>query len=161
MAIGASLFVLSRATGGPSLAQLAETSVPLDVALSNGKPSVVEFYADWCEVCKSLAGESSALRRRLGNDVNFVMLNVDNPTWAEEMAEYRVGGIPHFQYLDGQGRSRGSVVGNAPKEVLEANADALAGKAPTLPYARREAEATPIEANGISGGDETLPRSHG
>ena len=33
--------------GGPSLAQLEQQSVPLEVALSNRKPTVIEFYASW------------------------------------------------------------------------------------------------------------------
>lgn len=40
--------------GGPSLAQLEQQSVPLEVALSNKKPTVIEFYASWCVVDSSL-----------------------------------------------------------------------------------------------------------
>jgi len=49
-------FVASRSlTGRPALEELRIQSMPLDSALSNGRPTVLEFYADWCEVCNELA----------------------------------------------------------------------------------------------------------
>ena len=45
---GVALFLVARLTaGGPSFAALESESVPLDAALRNGRPTVVEFYADW------------------------------------------------------------------------------------------------------------------
>ena len=41
--------------GAPALARLQQASVPLEAALYNDRPTVLEFYADWCEVCNELA----------------------------------------------------------------------------------------------------------
>ena len=49
-------FAASRSLlGRPALDELRLHSIPLESALSNGRPTVLEFYADWCEVCNELA----------------------------------------------------------------------------------------------------------
>ena len=57
-------FVASRSLlGRPALDELKQQSTPLESALYNGRPTVLEFYADWCEVCSELA--PTALQVRL------------------------------------------------------------------------------------------------
>ncbi|CAI7885830.1 unnamed protein product [Closterium sp. NIES-53] len=45
------LFVLTRVAGaGTDLSALAARSANFDEAMGNGRPTVVEFYADWCQL---------------------------------------------------------------------------------------------------------------
>lgn len=56
IALAVVAFVASRTLlGRPALDELRLQSMPLDSALENGKPTLLEFYADWCEVCNELA----------------------------------------------------------------------------------------------------------
>ncbi|MEM9568955.1 MAG: thiol:disulfide interchange protein, partial [Cyanobacteria bacterium P01_E01_bin.34] len=46
--LGLILFFASQVQGGQvSLESLAQRAVPLEVAQANGKPTLIEFYADW------------------------------------------------------------------------------------------------------------------
>jgi len=153
-------------TPAASLETLAEEATPLEVALTNQKPSLMEFYANWCTTCQAMAGDMAELRSAYGDDVNFVMLNVDNNKWLPEMLHYRVDGIPHFVYLDAQGEPVTSAIGEQPKAIIVSNLDALmAGE--TLPYQQGIGQTSELEVAGsrsvvLNSRDRSdNPRSHG
>ena len=146
-AVGVALFAFSSLGGAPTLASLENDAIPLDVALRNGRPTVLEFYADWCEVCKESAPVVYDVEKKFGEKINFVMLNIDNTKWGGEIDQYGVDGIPHIVFLDDEGKSEGMVVGKFPKQVLEANVAALSEGKTSLPYAKvREGVASPVSA---------------
>ena len=65
------------------LKSFGELSVDPAIAFKNNKPTFLEFYAEWCEVCKEMAPKVSALKEEYEKDVNFVFLNVDNQRWED------------------------------------------------------------------------------
>ncbi|MBF2098119.1 MAG: thioredoxin family protein [Gloeomargaritaceae cyanobacterium C42_A2020_066] len=156
--LGALLFWVSQVSQPAlSLEAQARQAVPLEVALSNGRPSLVEFYADWCTTCKAMAKDLASLKQIYGQQVNFVMLNVDNPRWLPEIIRFEVDGIPHFAYLDGAGVVQGEAIGLQPESILAKNlAGLVAGKGlDTSTAGRTSAVAPSLSSNQAS------PRSHG
>ncbi|KGG13123.1 MULTISPECIES: thioredoxin domain-containing protein [Prochlorococcus] len=93
------------------LDQLARRSIPPDIALSNGRPTILEFYADWCEICQKMAPTMLDLETKLGNKIDFVLLNVDNDRWFSFVDKYEVNGVPQFNFFDERGEMQGEFVG--------------------------------------------------
>jgi thiol-disulfide isomerase/thioredoxin len=153
-------FGLQTEASSTSLEALAERSTPLDVALANGNPTLVEFYANWCTSCQAMAGDMGELEQAYGDRVNFVMLNVDNSKWLPEMLQYRVDGIPHFVFMDGKGDAIASTIGEQPKTIMAANLEALSQGA-TLPYVQVNGQFSKVESQPGAPAVNAEPRSHG
>lgn len=153
-------FGLQTGSSSGSLAAMAETATPLETALMNGKPTLMEFYADWCTSCQAMAKDMSDLKQAYGEQINFVMLNVDNSKWLPEMLHYRVDGIPHFVFLDRQGEALASTIGEQPRSIMASNLDAMLAEA-ELPYVRDRGRVSQVEAPLAPGASPDDPRGHG
>ena len=160
LAIALTLGLQNRSPAA-SLSEMAEAATPLDVALANDKPTLIEFYANWCTSCQAMAPDVAQLKSEYGGKVNFVMLNVDNTKWLPEMLNYRVDGIPHFEFISVDSQEKGAVIGEAPRTILAENLDALVKKRP-LPHAQEIGRISEVEAvdNPVQS-QSTDPRSHG
>ncbi|MEM9265798.1 MAG: thioredoxin family protein [Cyanobacteria bacterium P01_F01_bin.13] len=151
---------LQTRTPSASLTDMAAVAIPLNQAVKNGKPTLVEFYANWCTSCQAMAGDLQQLKNEYQQNINFVMLNVDNTKWLPEMLHYRVDGIPHFVFLDGTGNDAGAAIGEIPKAVLAENLSALVAGS-RLPYAQAEGQTSDVETALEPVGSSDTPRSHG
>ena len=160
LAIGLSLVRGGLQSESP-LDQLARRSLEPDVALGNGRPTVIEFYADWCQVCREMAPAMLQLEQKQANLLDVVMVNVDNPRWQDLVDRYDVNGIPQLNLFDAEGQAVGRSVGLRREEDLQQLAEALVSGAP-LPQLQgvgfsnaRTAASTPPTGQGAG------PRSHG
>lgn len=151
---------LRSETNSISLADLNEKSTPLEVALSNGKPSLIEFYANWCTVCQKMAPDIATLEEEYADKTNFVMLNVDNSKWLPEMLQYRVDGIPHFVFLDKNAQAQAETIGDQPRTIMGSNLEALIAGSP-LPYAQANGRVSQFSTTAVPSGSNEDPRTHG
>ena len=93
------------------LKSFGELSVDPEIAFKNNKPTFLEFYAEWCEVCKEMAPKVSTLKKEFENDINFVFLNVDNQKWDNYINKFEVNGIPQVNLFDGKGNLISTFIG--------------------------------------------------
>jgi len=144
-----------------ALERLARQSPELSVALADGRPTLVEFYADWCEACRAMAPAMESMERRHQGELDVVLLNVDNPRWQPQIDNYAVNGIPHLELFDRGGQRLGQVIGARTGDELESLSSALVAGSP-LPLLAGSAPTSALE--GESSAPQAIPiapRSHG
>lgn len=128
--------------------EAAAESRPLQVALQSNRPLLVDFSATWCVDCLQSAGTMHEMKRKFGQVIEFVTLDVS--TWIANNGdddldwwtrEFRVDGIPHVAFVLPDRRVITALIGNLPAEVLQANLEAFVEvskleteELPLLPY---------------------------
>lgn len=77
------------------------TKANLDAALQSNRPTLVEFYADWCPHCQRMMPVVAQLKREVADKANVVQIEGDrNP---DLMNEYSVRSFPTWIIIvDGQ-----------------------------------------------------------
>ena len=101
------------------LRSFGESSVDPEIAFKNNKPTFLEFYAEWCEVCKEMAPKVYALKEEYEKDVNFVFLNVDNQKWDNYIRKFNVNGIPQVNLFDEKGNLMSTFIGKQKEITIE------------------------------------------
>mgnify|MGYP000538278547 CR=1 FL=1 len=80
--------------------------------LSNPKPVLVDFWAEWCGPCRMVSPILDEIAAEYGDKIEVVKVNVDNePQLAQQ---YGITGIPALQVFQG-GKVVKSMVGAKPK----------------------------------------------
>ena len=142
------------------LERLARQSLDLPVALSDGKPTLVEFYADWCEACRTMAPAMETIEQQHRGELDVVLLNVDNPRWQPEIDRYEVNGIPQLELFNAGGTAVGRSLGARSASELAALSGALIAQNP-LPELPGVGTLSSLGADGTGTTTMAGPRSHG
>ena len=139
------------------LKSFGELSVDPEIAFTNNKPTFLEFYAEWCEVCKEMAPQVSALKDEYEKGINFVFLNVDNPKWGNYIQKFAVNGIPQVNLFDKKGNLISTFIGKQDEMKIRKSINNLEKE--EKPYEEIiNAEFSTIQENK---NNEVNPRSHG
>jgi len=139
------------------LKSFGELSVDPVIAFENNKPTFLEFYAEWCEVCKEMAPNVSNLKNEYEKDINFVFLNVDNQKWSKYIRKFNVNGIPQVNIFDNKGNLISTFIGKQ-EEIKIKESIANLGLETNSPEKIINAEFSAIKE---SQNNQVTARSHG
>ena len=139
------------------LKSFGELSVEPEIAFNNNKPTFLEFYAEWCEVCKEMAPKVSTLKEEYEKDINFVFLNVDNKKWDKYVRKFEVNGIPQVSLFDRKGNLISTFIGKQDEITIRNSLDQLEREVGSYEEIIND-EFSLINENK---NNEIAPRSHG
>jgi thiol-disulfide isomerase/thioredoxin len=102
------------------IASGAETLAKLEPHLAEGKITVFDFYAAWCQPCHKV---NDHLYAKLARGQDFAIRKIDVGSWESEVAEQGLEDVPELPYLvfyDARGRKIAEISGAKFDEIDDA-----------------------------------------
>jgi len=104
---GAVPFVMPR-TSGPEIAWTKYDDAKIAAAAAEGKPVVIDFYADWCLPCKELDHNTFNQKDVVDEAKRFATFKADltrgDDKRSKELVErYGIIGVPTIVFIDAKG----------------------------------------------------------
>lgn len=89
-----------------------------NILIPEGKPLIVDFYADWCGPCKKYAPIFHEVAKKYGSQATFISINVDE--YKEIANAYKISSIPATAFILPGGGVMGTEVGIIEPDQLSA-----------------------------------------
>jgi alpha-beta hydrolase superfamily lysophospholipase len=89
--------------------------------LTGGKPTVVAFYAKWCDQCGNIAAFIDKASGETGRKAHFVKFDVDDAANEDLIKEFNVGALPMVVFLRPDGTVSSSLMGQTNAAVMAKN----------------------------------------
>ena len=109
VAISLSLvLVVSLLLQGPGVSWKSYSQLNLKEAAISKKPTIIDFYADWCTPCRNLDRKTFHDGKVVKESEKFLMIKVDltkkgDPDPVRLLDKYHVKGVPTVIFLDSKG----------------------------------------------------------
>jgi thiol-disulfide isomerase/thioredoxin len=104
----------------PLLAQAKPAVATPLVKELQGKPAIVEIYADWCPFCKAAAPTLSALHEEYKGRVNFIDLNItDRSQVQQSVLKAKQLGLESFFEINRAAPGTLAIINPATGEILQ------------------------------------------
>jgi len=107
------------------LVRMERASSPVSIIGTNNKPTVVDFWAPWCEQCRYMAPTLYQIEESYKDQVNFVSINGDDPQAWSMIEAFGVDAIPHLALVEYDGTVDTALIGPIQKHVLSEDLETL------------------------------------
>ena len=87
-----------------------------DWKFEGNKPAIIDFYADWCGPCKTIAPILEELQTEYGDKINIYKVNTEEQR--ELSSVFGVQSIPSLLFIPKEGQPQ-MVMGALPKETFK------------------------------------------